>query len=130
MMELVALVDLVLVLEFFHRLRDKNIFVAACKIVMHLRACEQIIFTSFVVIFAAEWGDLTQIFAAAQTAKTGQPFTVFIGAWLGLITVAGLAVVLGRWLQKRIPLSRVRIASGIVLLILAVWTAIEFIQVL
>jgi len=95
-----------------------------------VESARKIIFTSFVVIFAAEWGDLTQIFAAAQAAKTGQPFTVFIGAWLGLITVAGLAVVLGRWLQKRIPLSRVRIASGIVLLILAVWTAIEFIQVL
>lgn len=88
------------------------------------------ILTSFLVIFAAEWGDLTQIFAAAQAAKTGQPLTVFVGAWLGLITVAGIAVVLGRWLQKRIPLSRVRIASGVVLLALAVWTATEFFQAL
>lgn len=88
------------------------------------------IITSFVVIFAAEWGDLTQIFAAAQAAKTGQPFTVFVGAWIGLIAVAGLAVVLGRWLQQRIPLSRVRIASGLVLLALAVWTATEFFQAL
>ena len=86
------------------------------------------IVTSFLVIFAAEWGDLTQIFAAAQAAKTGQPFTVFVGAWLGLITVAGIAVVLGRWLQARIPLSRVRIASGLVLLALAMWTAVEFFQ--
>ncbi|MDD2818781.1 MAG: TMEM165/GDT1 family protein [Candidatus Nanopelagicales bacterium] len=88
------------------------------------------IITSFVVIFAAEWGDLTQIFAAAQAAKTGQPFTVFVGAWIGLIAVAGIAVVLGRWLQQRIPLSRVRIASGLVLLALAVWTATEFFQAL
>lgn len=88
------------------------------------------IITSFLVIFAAEWGDLTQIFAAAQAAKTGQPLTVFIGAWLGLITVAGIAVVLGRWLQQRIPLSRVRIASGLVLFALAIWTAIEFFQAL
>lgn len=86
--------------------------------------------TSFLVIFAAEWGDLTQIFAAAQAAKTGQPLTVFVGAWLGLITVAGIAVVLGRWLQQRIPLSRVRIASGLVLLALAIWTSIEFFQAL
>ena len=84
--------------------------------------------TSFLVIFAAEWGDLTQIFAAAQAAKTGQPLTVFVGAWLGLITVAGIAVVLGRWLQQRIPLSRVRIASGLVLLALAIWTTIELFQ--
>ena len=68
------------------------------------------------------------IFAAAQAAKTGQPLTVFVGAWLGLITVAGIAVVLGRWLQQRIPLSRVRIASGLVLLALAIWTTIELFQ--
>jgi Ca2+/H+ antiporter, TMEM165/GDT1 family len=86
--------------------------------------------TSFVVIFAAEWGDLTQIFAAAQAAKTGQPLTVFVGAWLGLIAVCGLGVVLGRWLQQRIPLSRVRIASGIVLLALAVWTIVELFKAL
>ncbi len=88
------------------------------------------IITSFLVIFAAEWGDLTQIFAAAQAAKTGQPITVFIGAWLGLITVTGIAVMLGRWLQQHIPLSRVRIASGLVLFALAIWTAIEFFQAL
>ena len=95
-----------------------------------VESARKIMLTSFVVIFAAEWGDLTQIFAAAQAAKTGEPLTVFIGAWLGLITVAGFAVVLGRWLQKRIPLSRVRIASGVVMLILAVWTASELIQAL
>ena len=88
------------------------------------------IITSFVVIFAAEWGDLTQIFAAAQAAKTGQPLTVFVGAWLGLIAVCGLGVVLGRWLQQRIPLSRVRIASGLVLLVLAAWTTVELFQAL
>jgi len=84
--------------------------------------------TSFVVLFAAEWGDLTQIFTAAQAAKTSQPVAVFIGAWLALITVGGLAVVLGRWLQQRIPLSKVRIASGLVLGALALWTAFELVQ--
>jgi len=84
--------------------------------------------TSFLVLFAAEWGDLTQIFTAAQAAKTGQPLAVFIGSWLALICVGGLAVVLGRWLQQRIPLSRVRIASGVVLLALALWTAFELVQ--
>ncbi|HBJ73099.1 MAG TPA: hypothetical protein DDY88_05210 [Actinobacteria bacterium] len=84
--------------------------------------------TSFLVLFAAEWGDLTQIFTAAQAAKTGQPVAVFIGAWLALITVGGLAVVLGRWLQQRVPLSKVRIASGVVLFALALWTAYELVQ--
>ena len=85
---------------------------------------------SFVVLFAAEWGDLTQIFTAAQAAKTGQPLSVFIGSWLALITVGGLAVVLGRWLQQRIALWRVSIASGLVLMLLAAYTAYEFVQAL
>ena len=84
--------------------------------------------TSFLVLFAAEWGDLTQIFTAAQAAKTGQPVAVFIGSWLALISVGGLAVVLGRWLQRRVPLSKVRIASGVVLLGLALWTTYELVQ--
>ena len=84
--------------------------------------------TSFLVLFAAEWGDLTQIFTAAQAAKTGQPVAVFIGSWLALISVGGLAVVLGRWLQRRVPLSKVRIASAVVLLGLALWTAYELVQ--
>lgn len=83
---------------------------------------------SFLVLFAAEWGDLTQIFTAAQAAKTGQPLAVFIGSWLALISVGGIAVVLGRWLQQRVPLSKVRIASGLILLGLALWTAYELVQ--
>ena len=84
--------------------------------------------TSFLVLFAAEWGDLTQIFTAAQAAKTGQPLAVFIGSWLALVSVGGLAVILGRWLQNRVPLSRVRIASGVAMLLLALWTAYELVR--
>ncbi|MDD2857483.1 MAG: TMEM165/GDT1 family protein [Candidatus Nanopelagicales bacterium] len=90
----------------------------------------KVLATSFIVLFAAEWGDLTQIFTAAQAAKTGAPLSVFIGSWFALIAVSGLAVVLGRWLQQRIPLWRVSIASGTVLLLLAGYTGYEFIQAL
>jgi putative Ca2+/H+ antiporter (TMEM165/GDT1 family) len=84
--------------------------------------------TSFLVLFAAEWGDLSQILTAGMAARTGEPVSVFLGAWLALITVAAAAVLLGGWLQSRIPIWRIRLVSAVVLSALAVWTAMEFIQ--
>ena len=74
---------------------------------------------SFVVLFTAEWGDLSQILTAGMAARTDAPLSVFIGAWAALCLIAGVAVLLGSWLQKRVPLWRVRIASGVLLLPLA-----------
>jgi len=84
--------------------------------------------TSFIVIFAAEWGDLSQLFTAGLAARTGSPFSVFVGAWGAVIAVAAIAVIVGRWLQTRVPLWRIRLVSGVVLAGLCVWTALEFIS--
>jgi Ca2+/H+ antiporter, TMEM165/GDT1 family len=84
--------------------------------------------TSFVILFTAEWGDLSQLLTAGMAARTGQPFSVGVGSWLALITVAGLAVVLGRWLQQRVLLWRIRLVSGAILAALAVWTASELVR--
>lgn len=51
--------------------------------------------TSFVVVFAAEWGDLTQLATAALVARTGQPLAVALGAVPALWTVTVLAAMLG-----------------------------------
>jgi Ca2+/H+ antiporter, TMEM165/GDT1 family len=50
---------------------------------------------SFVVVFIAEWGDLTQLATAALAARYRAPFTVFAGSTLALWAVAGIAVMLG-----------------------------------
>lgn len=84
--------------------------------------------TSFVVLFTAEWGDLSQLFTAGMAARTASPVSVFIGAWLALILVAAIAVLVGGWLQQRIALWRIRIFSGIVLAGLAAWTLVEFVR--
>ncbi len=84
--------------------------------------------TSFVVLFTAEWGDLSQIFTAGMAARTGDPIAVFLGAWLALVTVAAVAVLIGGWLQTRVALWRIRIVSGVVLAGLAIWTLVEFVQ--
>ncbi len=84
--------------------------------------------TTFAVIFTAEWGDLTQLIAAGQAARTDSPLSVFLGSWGALTMVAGLGVLAGSWLQKRVPLWRVRLISGALLAVLAVITVVELLR--
>lgn len=84
--------------------------------------------TTFAIIFTAEWGDLTQLITAGQAARTGAPLSVFLGAWLALTTVAGFGVLMGDWLQKRVPLWRIGIIGGVVLGILATVTLVELVR--
>lgn len=84
--------------------------------------------TSFAVIFTAEWRDLSQLFTAGLAARTGDPLGVGIGAWLALAAVAALATFIGGYVQDRFPLYRIRLISGAILSILAIWTAIEFLN--
>jgi putative Ca2+/H+ antiporter (TMEM165/GDT1 family) len=67
---------------------------------------------AFLVIFIAEWGDLTQLATAALTAKQGQPLTIFLAATLALWAVSALAIALGHVLKNRIrPVLMQRIAA-------------------
>jgi len=88
----------------------------------------RIVATSFLVLFVAEWGDLSQLLTAGQAARTGEPLSVFIGAWTALLVVSGLAVVAGSWLQQRIPMHRVRFVSAAILAVLTVVAIIEAIR--
>ncbi len=88
----------------------------------------RVVVTSFLVIFAAEWGDLSQLFTAGLAARTGAPLSVFIGAWLAVSVVCGIAVAVGAWLQHRVSIWRIRLVSGVLLLGLAAWTVVEFVQ--
>jgi putative Ca2+/H+ antiporter (TMEM165/GDT1 family) len=63
------------------------------------------VMTSFLVLFAAEWGDLSQLLTLSLVAKYDDPVSVFIGAWGALLTVSGLAVIVGRVLLNHVRLS-------------------------
>ena len=84
--------------------------------------------TSFIVLFTAEWGDLSQLLTAGLAARTDAPLSVFIGSWTALLVVSGIAVLVGSWLRARVPLWRIRLLSGGILTVLAIWTAVEFMQ--
>ena len=75
--------------------------------------------TASLVIFIAEWGDLTQVVTANLAARYHSPLSVGLGAVLALWAVAGLAVVSGQGLLRLISVRYARIVTAVVLLILA-----------
>ncbi|HEX4301930.1 MAG TPA: TMEM165/GDT1 family protein [Rhizomicrobium sp.] len=68
---------------------------------------------SFLVIFAAEWGDLTQLATAALVARGGDPWSIGIGAVLGLWAVTVVAAFAGQRLGKLLKPRLLNIVSGI-----------------
>jgi putative Ca2+/H+ antiporter (TMEM165/GDT1 family) len=79
--------------------------------------------TAFLVIFIAEWGDLTQILTANLAAHYHDALAVGIGGVLALWTVAALAVAGGQSLLRVINIATVRIVTAVVLTGLAGWAA-------
>lgn len=80
---------------------------------------------SFGVLFLAEWGDLSQLLTAGMVVRTRDPVSVFVGAWLGLALVSGLAAVLGRALMRRVRLSTIRRVGGGICLLLALLSGLQ-----
>jgi putative Ca2+/H+ antiporter (TMEM165/GDT1 family) len=81
--------------------------------------------TTFAVIFVAEWGDLTQVLTANLAARYHSPLSVGLAATLALWSVAALAVAGGQGLLRLVPVKTVRIATSVVLLLLAAITAAQ-----
>ncbi len=83
---------------------------------------------SFLVLFAAEWGDLSQLLTMSLVAKYEQPFSVFIGAWGALLVVSGLAVIAGRVLLRYMRLALLHYIGAAVCLLLAAVTFYELVS--
>ena len=79
----------------------------------------RVVGTSFLVLFVAEWGDLSQLLTAGLVVKYQEPVSVGVGAFLALATVSALGAVLGRALLKRIRLATIRRVGGGLCLLLA-----------
>jgi Ca2+/H+ antiporter, TMEM165/GDT1 family len=75
--------------------------------------------TSFVVVFLAEFGDLTQIMTVTLAAKYHDPLAVGAGAVLALWTAASLAVIVGWKLLKVIPITWLTRGAAAIMLVLA-----------
>jgi putative Ca2+/H+ antiporter (TMEM165/GDT1 family) len=78
--------------------------------------------TAFLVIFVAEWGDLTQILTANLAAQYRSPLSVGVGSVLALWTVAALAVTGGRWLRRVVDIAIISKGTAVLLAGLAAYT--------
>ncbi|GEK00654.1 TMEM165/GDT1 family protein [Streptomyces sp. NPDC003388] len=81
--------------------------------------------TGFMLILVAEFGDLTQIMTANLAARYDDPISVGLGAVLGLWAVAGLGIVGGKALMRRVPLRLITQIAALLMLALGVWSLYE-----
>ncbi|GAA2118796.1 TMEM165/GDT1 family protein [Kitasatospora saccharophila] len=80
--------------------------------------------TAFMTVFIGEWGDLTQITTANLAATNGWLPTA-IGSAAALMSVSALALLVGRFIAKRVPLRTVQRVGGLCMAVLATWTLVE-----
>lgn len=76
---------------------------------------------AFLLIFIAEMGDKTQILAMAFATQFPVR-KVLLGIGLGVVLNHGLAVALGSYLSRVVPLSTVQIIAGAAFVGFALWT--------
>jgi putative Ca2+/H+ antiporter (TMEM165/GDT1 family) len=88
----------------------------------------KVVATSFGVLFLAEWGDLSQLLTAGLAARYQDPLSVFVGSWVALVLVAGLAAVIGRTLLRYVRLATIRRVGALVCLLLAGLATYELVR--
>ncbi|MFF0788225.1 TMEM165/GDT1 family protein [Streptomyces spiralis] len=81
--------------------------------------------TGFMLILVAEFGDLTQIMTANLAARYDDPVSVGVGAVLALWAVAGLGIVGGKALMKRVPLALITKIAALLMAALGAWSLWE-----
>lgn len=86
------------------------------------------VLASFLVLFAAEWGDLSQLLTLSLVAKYEAPLSVYVGALAALLTVSGLAVIVGRSLLRVISVHVLHYLGATVCLALAGLTLWELLS--
>ncbi len=73
----------------------------------------KLIISTFALLFVAELGDKTQLAVITLTARTHQPWPVFIGAVLGLTAVTALGILAGALITRWIPIEWVSRAAAV-----------------
>ena len=93
-----------------------------------LPSAHGVVASAFIVIFIAEWGDLTQILTANLAARYGSALSVAVGSVAALWAVAAIAVTSGTTLLRYVSIRRVRQVTAVILLGLAgyaIWSALR-----
>ncbi|MFH1772045.1 MAG: TMEM165/GDT1 family protein [Candidatus Omnitrophota bacterium] len=72
----------------------------------------KIFFATFGAVFLAELADKTQMVSIGMSAKSGKPFTVWLGSVAAYIMITAVSVVVGSWLGNLIKPEIMRTVSG------------------
>lgn len=80
----------------------------------------KLVVVTFGTIFLAELGDKTQLACIFMAAKTEQPWSVFAGASLALVTVSLLGVLLAQALCQYIPGDLIKKGAALAFVLLGV----------
>lgn len=88
----------------------------------------RVVTASFLVLFAAEWGDLSQLLTLTLVARYDDPASVFVGALGALLAVSSLAVLVGRALLRLVSLHALHYVGAGVCVLLAAITAYELVR--
>lgn len=83
---------------------------------------------SFGVLFVAEFGDGSQLATAAMSARYGEPLSVFLGAWLGEMSVCTIAAVAGQALLRIVPVHWVQRVAAAMFALFAILAVTEIIR--
>jgi len=70
--------------------------------------------TAFLVVFIAEWGDLTQLATAALQARYQRLVPVLVASTLALWSVSALAVVVGNRLGALLPRRPLELTAAVI----------------
>ncbi len=90
----------------------------------------KVVLTTFTAVFIAELGDKTQVATLLLSAQSGKPYVVFIGAATALIASSLVGVLVGKWLGNIFPQYKIVRASGLLMIGLSVWIALQAINAL
>lgn len=88
----------------------------------------QSLIKSFLMIFIAEWGDLTQLATAALQVKYHDILPILIGSVLALWSVAALSILIGRSLKNWLDPQKIHLAGSIVFALVGVYFLISSIS--
>lgn len=104
-----------LAIAIFMGQRHADPHAAATETVAQARSSAwQVAAQAGVLVFLAEFGDLTQFAIAALEARFAEPLAVFAGAWFALAAAAGLAVIVGSKLGSLLAPGKMQRIAAVV----------------
>ena len=72
--------------------------------------------------FLAELGDKTMLATITLGSQLDSFWQVWLGSTLGMVAADAVAIVIGRWLGKRLPERLIRLCAAGIFLLFGVWT--------